>query len=244
MSSLRDLAREFCSCVEKGKKGENELERFRVASFEKSGVESVPSDRFAFPSPDKSVASEARTFTHVLFDAARVMFKELQRRKDGLYFKRMHILLKTQLTPWVVTLGKSADNKKRVKTRWQFMYRLLWQGITFVLKNNTMKDIEILMDAIAGHLRIICVWGKEWTRRRFDDSVRRSRGAALFRKEIRSLVQQYGNAWNGAYERESSRHLQLQRKIQTISSRRNGSIGFCSPCRVSIKRTKSRARRC
>ena len=122
MSSLRDLAREFCSCVEKGKTGENELERFRVASFEKSGIEKVPSDKFSFPSPDKSVASEARTFTHVLFDAARVMFKELQRRKDGLYFKRMHILLKTQLTPWVVTLGKSPDNKKRVKTRWQFMY--------------------------------------------------------------------------------------------------------------------------
>ena len=123
MSSLRDLAREFCSCVEKGRNGENELERFRVASFEKSGIERVPSDRFTFPSPDESDASEARTFTHVLFDAARVMFKELkQRREDESIFKRMHILLKTQLTPWVVTLGKSPDNKKRVKTRWQFMY--------------------------------------------------------------------------------------------------------------------------
>jgi hypothetical protein len=148
---LRDLARKFCSCVEKGGKGEDELEAFRVCAFEILG-KGAPKDRYAFPVPDESGASLSRTFTHVLFDVGRVMLKELQKRKNEVTFKKMHLFLKSQLTPWVVALGRNAktsEDKKRVSTRFQFMYRLLWQGVTFILKNIVPKDIVSLMGAIS-----------------------------------------------------------------------------------------------
>ena len=196
-----------------------ELKKFRVINSR-------------FHSPDKSVASEARTFTHVLFDAARVMFKELQRRKDGLYFKRMHILLKTQLTPWVVTLGKSADNKKRVKTRWQFMYRLLWQGITFVLKNNTMKDVRNSYGCNCVGICVSYAYG-ERNERDVDSTIPFGvRRCCVVSQRDPKLQTTIWKCLKRCLREESSRHLQMERKIQTISSRRNGSIGFCS-CVVS-----------